>query len=203
MSELGKSDSRASGALNTLSPLLPACRQAGLFFALCPLLSALCSLPSALCSLLLPNKKLPSGPVFLLNNSYLLLFLKITFMKQNKNRLIILSGPSCVGKSPLVKAFARFYPELAERLHPLVLYNSRTARPGETDGIDYHFRPRHEIAKLKELERFVVMDIRGDLQALDVKELTENLEKSDVLFEGNPFTGRKLQTHPALMESTV
>jgi guanylate kinase len=119
-------------------------------------------------------------------------------MKQNKNRLIILSGPSCVGKSPLVKAFARFHPELAERLHPLVLYNSRTARPGETDGIDYHFRPRHEIAKLKELERFVVMDIRGDLQALDVKELTENLEKSDVLFEGNPFTGRKLQTHPAL-----
>jgi guanylate kinase len=119
-------------------------------------------------------------------------------MNIQKHRLIIFSGPSCVGKSPLAKALARFYPELKDQMLPLVLYNSRSARPGETDGLDYYFRPRNEIEKLKEKKRFVVMDVRGDLQALDLQELKENLEKSDVLFEGNPFIGRVLQSHPAL-----
>lgn len=114
------------------------------------------------------------------------------------HRLVIFSGPSCVGKSPLAKALARFYPELHKAMQPLVLYNSRAARPGENNGVDYHFRPRSEIEKLKEQDRFVVMDVRGDLQALDLQELKENLEKSDVFFEGNPFVGRVLQTHPAL-----
>lgn len=119
-------------------------------------------------------------------------------MNVKKHRLIIFSGPSCVGKSPLAKALARFYPKLHKAMQPLVLYNSRAARPGETDGADYRFRPRTEIEKLKKQDRFVVMDVRGDLQALDLQELKENLEKSDVLFEGNPFVGRILQTHPAL-----
>lgn len=57
-------------------------------------------------------------------------------MKPHKNgRLIILAGPSCVGKSPLAKALARLYPELSKALQPLILYNSRDARPGEKDGI--------------------------------------------------------------------
>jgi guanylate kinase len=64
-------------------------------------------------------------------------------------RLVILSGPSCVGKSPLVKALAKFYPELQKTLQPLVLYNSRAARPGEIDGVDYHFRSREQVEKLK------------------------------------------------------
>lgn len=114
------------------------------------------------------------------------------------HRLVIFSGPSCVGKSPLAKALARFYPELHKAMQPLVLYNSRAARPGETNGVDYHFRPRPEIEKLKEQDRFVAMDVRGDLQALDLQELKKSLKKGDVLFEGNPFVGRVLQTHPAL-----
>jgi guanylate kinase len=119
-------------------------------------------------------------------------------MNEQKHRLIIFSGPSCVGKSPLAKTLTRFYPELHKAMQSLVLYNSRTARPGETDGVDYRFRPRTEIEKLKKQNHFVVMDVRGDLQALDLQELKENLKKSDLLFEGNPFVGRVLQTHPAL-----
>jgi guanylate kinase len=65
-------------------------------------------------------------------------------------------------------------------------------------GADYHFRSRQEIEKLKELDNFAVMEVRGDLQALDLNELSGNLKKGDVLFEGNPFVGRLLQTHPAL-----
>src|ERR687891_493163 len=98
---------------------------------------------------------------------------------ERNGRLVILSGPSCVGKSPLTKALARFYPELRNRLQPLVLYNSREPRPGEVDGVDYHFRSREEIEILKAKNHFVVMDVRGDLQALDLQELSESLAKGD------------------------
>ncbi len=117
-----------------------------------------------------------------------------------KGRLIILSGPSCVGKSPLAKALAKFYPALQKTLQPLVLYNSRAARPGEVDGVDYHFRSREQIDHLKTKHHFVVMDVRGDLQALDLQELSALLDKGDVFFEGNPFVGRTLQTAAALAD---
>jgi guanylate kinase len=115
-----------------------------------------------------------------------------------RGRIVILSGPSCVGKSPLAKALAQFHPALHKKLHPLVLYNSRSSRPGEKDGEDYHFRRREEIEKLRDKDNFVVMEVRGDLQAYDIKELSETLGKGDLFFEGNPFIGETLLTHPKL-----
>ena len=119
---------------------------------------------------------------------------------RQKGRLVILSGPSCVGKSPLYKALAKFHPEISGTLLPLVLYNSRSSRPGEIDGIDYHFRPREQVEGLKGKDHFVVMDVRGDLHALDLKELLQTLDEGNVFFEGNPFIGRTLLTHPALAD---
>ena len=115
-------------------------------------------------------------------------------------KLIILSGPSCIGKSPLDKALKKFFPELRNSWQSLVLYNSRDPRPGETDGEDYHFRTRGEIESLKQDERYVVMEVRGDLQALDVLELIEDLDKGDIFFEGNPFVGEILINNPRLEE---
>lgn len=116
----------------------------------------------------------------------------------NKGRLIILAGPSCAGKSPLDKALARFYPELRSPLQPVVLYNDREPRPGEVDGVDYHFRDRTGIEALGESGEHVVMDVRGDMQALDVAELKRVLQDGDAFFEGNPFVGRVLLTDPGL-----
>ena len=107
-------------------------------------------------------------------------------------RLIILSGPSCVGKSPLSTALSRFYPEIKNKLQPLVLYNDRNPRPSEKDGLDYYFRSREYIKSLKSDSKYVVLDVRGDLQALDLEELASQLTKGDVFFEGNPFVGRLL-----------
>ena len=122
--------------------------------------------------------------------------------QERSGRLVILSGPSCVGKSSLYKALVRFYPELTKAMQPLVLYNSRAPRPGESDGVDYYFRTRQQIEALKAADRFVVMDVRGDLQALDMDELSVQLSKGDLLFEGNPFVGRTLQTYPHLAKVT-
>ena len=44
------------------------------------------------------------------------------------------------------------------------------------------------------------MDVRGDLQALDVLGLIEDLDKGNVFFEGNPFVGNLLISHPRLDE---
>jgi len=119
-------------------------------------------------------------------------------MSTATGRLVILAGPSCVGKSPLDKALGRFHPQLRLRLHKLVLCNSRAARPGERDGVDYHFRTRAQIEALRAEARYAVMEVRADLQALDVEELHALLAKGDAFFEGNAFVGRALQTHPRL-----
>ena len=113
-------------------------------------------------------------------------------------RLIILAGPSCVGKSPLDRALAKFFPEIKKSLHSLILYNSRNPRPGEKDGVDYHFRTRAQIEEFRKNNRFAVMEVRGDLQALDLNDLSRTLEEGDVFFEGNPFIGYLLLTHEQL-----
>ena len=118
----------------------------------------------------------------------------------SNGRLIVLAGPSCVGKSPLEKALARFHPDLHAALQPVVLYNDRAPRPGEIDGRDYHFRDRETIRALDSTGDHVVMDVRGDLQALDVADLKRMLQAGDVLFEGNPFVGHRLLTDTGLAD---
>jgi guanylate kinase len=113
-------------------------------------------------------------------------------------RLVILSGPSCVGKSPLFKSLGKFYPELRNQFHKLVLVNSRNPRPGELDAVDYHFRTRVQVEALRADNRYAVLEARSDLQALDLHELHSLLRHGDVFFEGNPFVGRALQMHPGL-----
>ena len=107
-------------------------------------------------------------------------------------RFIILSGPSCVGKGPLHAAFSKFYPQLATGLCKLVLYNCRAPRPGEVDEKDYRFRSREEIESFRQKENFVVLDVRGDLQAVDMSDVDRGLTEGDLFFEGNPFIGRRL-----------
>jgi guanylate kinase len=97
-----------------------------------------------------------------------------------------------VGKGPLHAALKKFYPDLANRLAKLVLYNSRDARPGELDGVDYHFRSRETIEGLRKKKSVTLFDVRGDLQALDADDLRAKLADADVFFEGNPFTGSGL-----------
>jgi guanylate kinase len=124
-------------------------------------------------------------------------------------RFVMLSGPSCVGKGPLHNALKRFHPQLERKLEKLILFNSRAPRPGEQDGVDYHFRPRQEIEALRlrsgqalrDQEEYIVMDVRGDLQALDVENLREVLRgEKDAFFEGNPFVSTEAKKSPLLSD---
>ena len=74
-----------------------------------------------------------------------------------------------------------------------MLYNCRSPRPREIDGKDYHFRSREVIEGLREKKNFIVLDVRGDLQAVDLNDAERTPPAGDLFFEGNPFVGRKLQ----------
>jgi guanylate kinase len=114
---------------------------------------------------------------------------------------VMLSGPSCVGKGPLHNALKRFYPQLERKLEKLVLFTSRAPRPGEQDGVDYHFRSRREIEALHGQEGYIVLDVRGDLQALDVENLRAVLSgEKDAFFEGNPFVSTEAKKSPLLSD---
>ena len=119
-------------------------------------------------------------------------------MTATPGRLVVLSGPSCAGKSPLAKALVKFHPDLGVRLQPLVLYNSRDPRPGERDGVDYHFSTRAQVESRRKDNRYAVLDVRGDVQALDLQNLQELASTGDVFFEGNPAGGRTILSQPAL-----
>lgn len=114
------------------------------------------------------------------------------------NKLIILTGPSCIGKTPLEKALAKFYPEIRKSLHKLVLFNNRLPRPGEKDGLDYHFRTTPQLKSLENNPDCLFMNVRGDLQALNLNELKEILLKGHAFFEGNPYVAEAMLNHEKL-----
>lgn len=117
---------------------------------------------------------------------------------RDNGRLVVLSGPSCVGKTPLYKSLGRCHPELYRQLPKLVLFNSRGPRPGEIEGIDYYFRTRDQVERLRTNDRYAVLEARDDLQAVDIEELVSSLRSDNVLFEGNPYVARALLTHSRL-----
>lgn len=70
----------------------------------------------------------------------------------HRGRLIVISGPSGSGKTTLVRElFAR-----SDRpLTASVSATTRVPRPGETDGVDYHFLAADEFARRREAGDFL------------------------------------------------
>lgn len=68
-------------------------------------------------------------------------------------RLVILSGPSCMGKTPLCRSLGKSYPELHNEFHKLVLFNSRDPRPGEINGVELSRRAERIKQLGQELDR--------------------------------------------------
>ena len=61
--------------------------------------------------------------------------------------LVIISGPSGVGKDTIIEALRRRPRE--HDYHFVVTYTTRAARPGEIDGISYHFLSPERFHELK------------------------------------------------------
>lgn len=68
-----------------------------------------------------------------------------------KGRLVIVSGPSGVGKDTVIEAWKAVNP-LVERV---VAVTTRQPRPGEVDGIDYHFVTQEVFHQMVEDNKFL------------------------------------------------
>jgi guanylate kinase len=60
--------------------------------------------------------------------------------------LVVVSGPSGVGKSTIVAELARRHPQVV----PIVTATTRAQRNGEIDGVHYHFTSRDAFADLRD-----------------------------------------------------
>ncbi|GGN68972.1 guanylate kinase [Nocardia sp. NPDC055029] len=78
-----------------------------------------------------------------------------------KGRLVVLVGPSAVGKSTVVRCVRERLPELVFS----VSATTRAPRPGEVDGRDYRFVSRAEFDAMIEADELLEWaDIHGGLQ---------------------------------------
>ena len=72
-------------------------------------------------------------------------------MPQTLGNLFILAAPSGAGKSSLIKALLEKHPSTDEHNNAMqvsVSHTTRTSRPGEIDGVHYHFVKRAEFEAL-------------------------------------------------------
>jgi guanylate kinase len=71
--------------------------------------------------------------------------------------LVIISGPSGVGKDTIIEAMQRREAEagLAGQRHYVVTITTRAPREGEVDGVDYHFVSREEFLRIRAARGFL------------------------------------------------
>lgn len=90
--------------------------------------------------------------------------------------LLRVSGHSGAGKSRLLK-------EVEERgisLRRVVLYTTRSPRPGEVDGVDYHFVTPEHIQRLP-VDTYYAGPVREMLQAVNLVTLEEDLKTGELV----------------------
>ncbi|MGA2367991.1 MAG: guanylate kinase [Dehalococcoidia bacterium] len=71
--------------------------------------------------------------------------------KKRVPRIIVISGPSGVGKDVVIDAIIGKNPNF----HHIVTATTRKKRPGEVDGVDYHFLSKDEFMRKIDAEDFL------------------------------------------------
>lgn len=104
-------------------------------------------------------------------------------LAKREGLLIIVSGPSGVGKGTIVRELIKADPE---NLVKSVSVTTRKPRPDEIDGVDYFFKPIDEFSELIEkdmlLEYACIFD--GKLYGTPRKYVEEQINKGkDIIFE--------------------
>ena len=100
---------------------------------------------------------------------------------KRKGRLIVVSGPSGVGKGTVVKTLMDRDP----RVRLSVSATTRPKRPSETDGVQYHFVTHEEFERMIEEDQFLEhAQYVGNRYGTPEKAVNEMLEQGfDVLLE--------------------
>ena len=100
-------------------------------------------------------------------------------LKSNiQGNIIVVSGPSGVGKDTLIDAFIKKNPEI----NTVISNTTRKPRPGEKDGVNFHFIDKESFEKLiKEDELFQYMKFNDNYYGTTKKELNKKRQGHDVV----------------------
>ncbi len=92
----------------------------------------------------------------------------------SRGRLVILSGPSGVGKDTVINAWQARNPDVAR----VVAYTTRDPRPGELDGLDYNFVSREIFeAKAADGDFLEFKEVHGNFYATPLKDMEAMLSE--------------------------
>jgi guanylate kinase len=92
--------------------------------------------------------------------------------------LVVLSGPSGVGKDTIIRVLKERHP--LDRRRFVVTYKSRDQRPGELDGVDYHFVTKEQFDELRAGDAFLeTAEVHGQWSGTPWDQVIESLESGD------------------------
>jgi guanylate kinase len=95
-----------------------------------------------------------------------------------KGRLFVITAPSGAGKTSLIEALLKADPSLTESIS----YTTRAPRPGERDGVNYHFIDERTFLAMKERGEFVESaEVHGYRYGTSKKVITEALARGEDL----------------------
>ncbi len=107
--------------------------------------------------------------------------------------LLVIAGPSGVGKGTIVARLREHFPDLWES----VSYTTRDPRPDEVDGVDYRFVTREEFESLRDAGGFLEsFEVFGDLKGTPRGPVEDHLAAGvDVLLEIDVQGALKVRRH--------
>lgn len=95
-------------------------------------------------------------------------------MTEPRGKLIIVSGPSGVGKDTILDRWRARNP----RVQRVVAYTTRSPRPAEVDGVDYHFTARARFDELARAGAFLEFkEVHGNMYATPLADMDAMLAK--------------------------
>lgn len=99
----------------------------------------------------------------------------------SQGRLYVISAPSGAGKTTLLKRIMFSLP----RMKFSVSHTTRVVRPGEIDGVDYHFVSRETFQQMIAADMFLEhADVHGNLYGTSQATIAEQLEEGfDVILD--------------------
>lgn len=118
-------------------------------------------------------------------------------------RPLVISGPSGVGKGTLIQMLVDYYnvkidwidPEDHQHHHPLsfsVSHTTRGPRPGEVDGVHYHFTSKEKIMKEIEANEFIEhAEVHGNIYGTSYKAVEKEIKKGKICILDIDIQGAK------------